>query len=284
MIVIKAEVIGYCMGVRRAMELAAETARRVGTRPIYTMGPLIHNRHALDQLAGEGIVVLDESFLADGDKAGALAGRTVIIRAHGIAPALRARLEALGAVLVDASCPRVLASQRRAQTAYEAGRQVILVGDREHGEIIGIAGHAPGCTIVSTVDEARQASVRDGAVVIAQTTVKVGEYEAICAVLRGRSENLETVNSICGATEERQEALRRLAGRVGAILVVGGRNSANTTRLLATACECGKPAWLIEDENEIPADVTHYRSVGLSAGASTPDRIIAAVAARLEAL
>jgi 4-hydroxy-3-methylbut-2-en-1-yl diphosphate reductase len=276
MIIIEADVLGYCMGVRRAVEIAEATARSTAEGTVHTIGPLIHNRHALDSLAALGVTVLDE-----GDLPGSLEGRTVVIRAHGISPVLKATLEGLGARLVDASCPRVLASQQRAKRASEAGRQVILVGDREHAEIIGIAGHAPGCSIVSSAAEARALEVRKGAVVIAQTTVKDDEYAEICDELRSKGFEIETVNSICGATTERQGALRELASRVDAIIVVGGRSSANARRLLATALESGKPAWLIEDETELPAGIERFERVGISAGASTPDDLVAAVKGRL---
>ncbi len=272
MIVLRADTLGYCMGVRRALDLAVRTAETVSDRPIYTLGPLIHNPQAVEDLRRRGVEVLPE-----GDVDGRIAGRTVILRAHGVSPTLRSRMESLGARLADATCPRVLASQRRARRLHEAGYSVVLVGDRNHGEIVAVTGCAPGCSVVGSPEEAEALDLSEPVGVLAQTTVSEEEFDAVCRVLRSRYSRLEIVDTICPATRERQESLARLAARAEAIVVVGGRSSANTARLFRAAQALGRPAWHIETAGELPPEVFGFRVVGLTAGASTPDSIIAEV-------
>jgi 4-hydroxy-3-methylbut-2-enyl diphosphate reductase len=271
------------MGVKRAVDLALETARGEGGAPVFTIGPLIHNPQAVRELAAEGVVAISEAELDESDSSGApkVAGRAVVIRAHGVPPSLRERLGRLGARVVDATCPRVLASQRRARDLSLRGYSVVIAGDAGHGEVMGIAGYAPGAIVVGGPGEARAAKLRAPVALIAQTTIKAQEYEAIRDALAERFPDLEVVDSICPCTAERLDALARLAGEVEAIVVVGGRNSANTARLLATARELGKPAWLVETAAELPEEVFGYALVGLTAGASTPESLIDEVEATL---
>ena len=257
------------MGVRRAVDLALETARRERGELVYTIGPLIHNPQAVRELADEGVVALSEAEID-----GRVAGKAVVIRAHGVPPALRERLEALGARVVDATCPRVLASQRKARDFSLRGYTVVIAGDAGHGEVTGIAGYAPLSVVVGGPAEARAVPLSPPVALIAQTTIKREEYEAIRDALAERFPDLEVVDSICPCTAERLEALEALAADVEAVVVVGGRNSANTARLLATARSLGKPAWLVETAQELPDEAFGYGRVGLTAGASTPESLI----------
>jgi 4-hydroxy-3-methylbut-2-enyl diphosphate reductase len=294
MIVKRAAVLGRCMGVRRAVDLALKTAEGLpagNTAPVYTLGPLIHNPKTVEELARKGIHSIraeGEGFAVDGG-AGLpssidLRGATVIIRAHGVPPALRQRLEAAGASIVDATCPRVLASQRKAREYAEKGWTVVIAGDRDHGEVAGIAGFAPGAIIVGSAAEAAAVEAKGPVALIAQTTIRAGEYAAIREALASRLSVLEVVDSICPATAERLSALAELAKECEALVVVGGHNSANTLRLHATALDLGRPAWLVEGPEELPPEVARYASVGVTAGASTPDEAIEAVETRLLAM
>lgn len=284
--VIRASVLGRCMGVRRAVDLAlalADEARASGAGPVFSLGPLIHNPQAVAELESRGILPL-----GPGELDGRLRGKAIVIRAHGVPPELRARLEELGARIVDATCPRVIASQRKAAALAAAGRIVVLAGDRDHAEIAGIAGHtraagARDCPVVGSPEEAGRLELPEGApvAIIAQTTIKEEEYREICEALRARRPDLEVVDSICPATEERRAALAELARGCDAIVVVGGRNSANTSRLLGSALALGKPAWLVETAAELPPEVFSRERVGLTAGASTPDELVAEVEAAL---
>lgn len=284
--VVRAEILGYCMGVRRAVDTADTAAAEYAGCRVWTLGPLIHNRTALERLAGIGV----ESLPADGiDQV--QPGDVVIIRAHGVAPSVATRLAASGCRIIDATCPRVMLSHRRAADFASKGWTVIIAGDKNHGEVTGIAG----CTVDSATGECRCILVEnrkdaeslvqaarmpggkplpDKAVLISQTTISREEYDAVAGVLRPEILELLVFDTICPATMERQKALAALQGRVDGVLIIGGKNSANTQRLLMTARRLFPRAELIETPDEIPADFFRMERVGLSAGASTPDEVI----------
>jgi 4-hydroxy-3-methylbut-2-enyl diphosphate reductase len=260
------------MGVRRAVEIAESKA---GAR-VYTMGPLIHNPQTLAALREQGIEALDEDRLP-----GDLRDAVVIIRAHGVAPRVEEDLRRRGARLVDATCPRVKASQIRARALAGAGFRVFLAGEKRHGEIAGIQGYAPDCIVVADREEAERAAGKlyaeapgEKAALLGQTTISPDEYRAIGEGIGRFFPGLIVEDTICGATRDRQNALRELCARVDALVVAGGRESANTRRLLAIAEAQGKPAWLVETKDEIPPEIGGYSLVGLSAGASAPDEVI----------
>lgn len=282
MIIKRAEVLGVCMGVKKALDRVEQLRQENPSKPIATIGPLIHNRRVLEHLASRGIEsVSDPSEFVSG---------VAVIRAHGLPPEERKRFVAAGAEVVDATCPRVLASQKRVAKRFREGKFIVLVGDPNHGEIQGIAGFAqvpqgePRCRVVSTPEEAEGLILPGPALVIAQTTIKQEEYDAVVAVLQTKGVELEVAPSICPATLERQQALKDLALEVDALLVIGGKTSANTTALYTTALATGKPAWHIEGARDIPGEIVGFDRVGLSAGASTPDWIICEVEEALRAL
>lgn len=279
MIVERADVLGYCMGVRKAVDAVWNASD--GKNSVFTFGPLIHNPEALALLIKKGIRSIDPEQFSDKEN---YSGAKIVIRAHGISPLEKDKIKKTGAEIIDATCPRVLLSQKRAKK-YAKESLVILAGDKNHGELIGIAGYVLSekdsqCIIVQNAQEAEHillpafAEKSGRAVLIAQTTIKKSEYDIIAKALQKRLPNLIVLNTICPATSERQEALKKLANKTEAILVIGGKNSANTKRLLQTALDLKKPAWLIENAGEIPNEIYTYHSVGLTAGASTPDFVI----------
>ncbi|GHT52456.1 4-hydroxy-3-methylbut-2-enyl diphosphate reductase [Spirochaetia bacterium] len=281
--VIHAKVLGFCMGVRRAVDMA-EGELHVGKGRVCTMGPLIHNPQVLESLQRQGAEILSEDNLPEN-----LAGVTVIIRAHGISPVLEDELKKRGAVIADATCPRVKASQMKAQALSRDGYALFLAGEKKHGEVIGIQGYAPDCIVAANPDEAAAEALFHSnpggkTALIGQTTISAEEYTRIGEGIKKFFPGLEIINTICGATRDRQEALKELCGEVDAVIVAGGRSSANTRRLLSIACEQGKPAWLVETPEEIPAEIALYNTVGLCAGASTPDETIGAIEKALLAL
>jgi 4-hydroxy-3-methylbut-2-enyl diphosphate reductase len=284
--VIRARVYGYCMGVRRAVETAIAEAKTGALGGVFTMGPLIHNPQALESLRELGVGVLDDRRLPE-----SLAGATVVIRAHGVPPSLVTALTERGARVVDATCPRVRSSQRRAASYSERGYRVFLAGEREHGEVVGVAAYAKDCIVVASSEEARAAAARlrsespeARTVLIGQTTLTLPEYEAIAQAIAASFPDLDCIDSICPATTDRQESLDDLCGGADAVVVVGGRSSANTRRLYSAAQERGVPAWHVESPDELPAELGSYAIVGLTAGASTPDEVIDAVETRLLSL
>ena len=280
----RAKVLGYCMGVRRAVEAVYRALAKYPDKTVYTYGPLIHNPVTMRLLEARGVRIVnpDEEL-----KSQITPESPIIIRAHGIAPQKRQELIACGAIIIDATCPRVIASQLRAVQYSQKGYTVILAGDKNHGELIGIKGYALSvphskCIIVQTAAEAEKLQYdKAPTVLIAQTTIKREEYRAIAEILRNKIPNLAVLETICPATDERQEALLELVKEVDAILVIGGSNSANTRRLLQTALDSDKPAWLVESTDDIPQEVYQYRTIGLAAGASTPDSSIDAIEERL---
>jgi 4-hydroxy-3-methylbut-2-enyl diphosphate reductase len=259
---------------------AAATGRRC-----YSIGPLIHNPPALEDLAGKGLEVLDARKLP-----AVLSGAVLIIRAHGICPLLETALMERGGRVVDATCPKVKASQMRARDLSRAGRPVFLAGERAHAEVAGIQGYAPGCLVVGKPEEAARAARQlaqspipnpQSPALLAQTTISPGEYDAIAAAIGQYFPDIEVIDTICPATRERQEALRELCREVDAALIAGGRGSANTRRLLAIARESGLPAWIAESAADLPPGITGFARLGLSAGASTPDWVIDRIEAAL---
>jgi 4-hydroxy-3-methylbut-2-enyl diphosphate reductase len=195
---------------------------------------------------------------------------------------------------VDATCPRVKASQLAARDLAEKGYRIFLAGERDHGEVKGIYGYAAGiegvCVIVGNPEEAASAarSLRergDGkTALIGQSTISRDEYLSIAEEIQRIFPHLEVKETICGATRDRQDALRELCARVDAVIVAGGKASANTRRLLAIAGQCGKPCLLAESAADLPEGLDRYPSVGLCAGASTPDSVIAGIEEKLRAL
>lgn len=246
---------------------------------IYTYGPLIHNKTVLRKLEEKRIYVLDGKADARGVQ--------VIIRAHGVSPEAETALREAGAVLRDATCPKVKANQILARKLCAKGGvsgTVFLAGDRNHAEIQGILGYAPECVCVSNEAEAEEAaqSRREAAgksagrimpaVLIGQTTFPVDSYRKIAAVLR-KHFRLDTRNTICSATARRQNALRKLCVCVDAVIIAGGKDSANTRALAGIARDMGKPAYLLENAAEadgIASEMAAYPRIGLASGASTP--------------
>lgn len=279
MMIVRAGVLGMCMGVRRAeasARQAADEGKRQG-RPVFSYGPLIHNPQAVAALEKAGVSVLDPGTFDSGSLDDKVAGSIVVIRAHGAPPEAFAHLRRLGVEIVDATCPRVLKSQKKARELLDRGYSVAIAGDRSHGEVAGILGYAPGAVAVENAIEAKalaEAWIARPVALIAQTTIKKSEYDAIVAQFEHLSPSFLAFKTLCPATADRQKALAELAGKVDALIVVGGKNSANTQRLFMAAKESGKPAWHIETAGELPRDIFTFGKVGLSAGASTPDSAV----------
>lgn len=275
--IIRASVLGFCFGVRRAVELAEKALAENPGKKVYSLGPLIHNENALRSLEEKGLHIVDESEIEGLEK-----GSVVIIRAHGVAPSVTDALEKRGCVIIDATCPRVKASQKMVERYSSQNDYVVLTGDRNHGEVIGIAGYAgENFSQIQDFEEAKnfEISGNDDAseknvILLSQTTYSPKEFEKIENLFRQKFHNLAVMNTICPATNERQQALLELCQQVDGVLVVGGKNSANTKRLYQTAAANCKLAAHIQSASEIPEEFFALDKVGITAGASTPDSII----------
>ena len=276
--IILAESLGFCMGVKRAVDLAYRALEKSQGLPVVTLGPIIHNTQEIERLTADGIQLADvEARPAQG---------IAIIRAHGAPPQVYDELKERGVRVMDGTCPYVHYSQRKAIELFEAGYEVVIVGDKKHPEISGILGYINGqAHVVKTLEEAENLPSLGRVGVIAQTTISPQKYAAIVNAIRAKAIEVRVCETICDATEENQAAIRRLASEVDLLYVIGGRHSANSNKLVETARDLCPRALLIETEDEInPADLVGAARIGVSAGASTPDWMIQKVVMRLRKL
>lgn len=266
-----AETAGFCMGVRRAVDKALEVAQREKGRPIFTYGPLIHNPQTIEILKNRGITAVSQmADIPDKNKA------VLIIRAHGIAPDERKKIRESGVQIIDATCPKVAHVQAIIKKHAARNYTVIIVGDRQHPEVDGLWGYTKEKGIVvSTPDEAAKLPPLENVCIVAQTTQDTQEYKLIVDKIKQNSPHAIVFNTICSSTERRQEEIIALAQEMDALFVVGGKNSANTCRLADLSRKQNTPTFHIEAAQEIkPSEVTPYKNIGVSAGASTPNWII----------
>lgn len=276
--VVRAKTAGFCFGVRRAVELAESAARDAGGAPVFTDGPLIHNGHEVARLAAMGV---REAGSAEEIPAGA----TLLVRAHGVPPERRASFEGRGLKTIDGTCPHVLRIQETVRAAADARRAVWILGDEGHAEVVGLLGHAGGAGTAISGPEAAAALPDPGKPVslVAQSTQPEALFKATAAAVLARFPDAEIRETICGATRARQGELSSLAEKCDAIVVVGSPASANTRRLAELASRLC-PAFVADGPDDLdPAAFAGFSAVGLTAGASTPDSVIAAVEARLSA-
>jgi 4-hydroxy-3-methylbut-2-enyl diphosphate reductase len=274
MTVIRAATLGTCHGVQRALAILERTLAEHPGEPVYTLGPLIHNARVVEEYRRRGVVPV--SGLSEVEHG------IVVIRAHGIGPAERAACGREGVVCVDATCPDVLRVQDLVRTHAAGGDGVLIVGDPGHVEVKGIRGYAPAAVVVSTEEEAEAVVLAGPCIAVGQTTFPRDRFRRIALILRRRVPGLRVHETSCPATERRQQSLVDLAERVDAIVVVGGKESANTRWLHQVAVATGRPAWHVEGAADLPADIGRFRTVGITAGASTPESLIAEVEAALE--
>ena len=265
---------GFCMGVRRAVE-AAEGVANAG-EPSCTLGELIHNPHVVERLRSLGVPPIASPEEAQ--------GRQVLIRSHGVTPQVLGDLERAGCRIMDLTCPFVDRLHRIVHEETGPDCPVVLVGEREHPEVRGTAGWAQGPVyVVATPEEALQLPAMPRALAVTQTTFPPERWEAVTAVLRQRIPELKARCTICNATETRQREARELAARADAMIVVGGRSSANTQKLYAACKQLCPRTILVECAAEIPPAFANIDSefIGITAGASTPDGSLKEVVTRM---
>ncbi|MDO4797393.1 MAG: 4-hydroxy-3-methylbut-2-enyl diphosphate reductase [Coriobacteriales bacterium] len=268
---------GACFGVERALNITRQALSQ-GTGRVHTLGPLIHNPIVVDDLAAEGAVVV-------GEPEEVPAGDTLVLRTHGVHPAVERRAAEVGACVVDATCPFVKRVHAHCERLMSEGYQVIMVGEAGHPEVEGALGHAPGSLVLGSAQDARKANLSRRVGVVAQTTLTREVLQEVVGVLLIRCDEVRVFNTICQATRERQEAARELAGSVDVMVVVGGRNSANTTHLAQVCAEVCPRTHHVEQASELePAWFAGAQDIGITAGASTPAEHIAQMRAAIEEL
>ncbi|MBW1896608.1 MAG: 4-hydroxy-3-methylbut-2-enyl diphosphate reductase, partial [Deltaproteobacteria bacterium] len=236
-----AKTAGFCMGVRRAVEIVLDAANtREG--PIYTYGPLIHNPQVLEILAEKGVTVLHD--LSE-TKPGSVA-----IRAHGVPPETKRALIDAGHAVIDATCPRVIKVQTIIRKYARQGYGVIIVGNKDHPEVVGLLGYAQGQGhVITHPDDLDQLPPLDKAIVVAQTTQDRQLLDRITGIASERFPHFKV--TICASTHKRQVEVREMARSVDAVIVVGGHNSGNTQRMVQVVEQEGTPAFHVEDAAEI---------------------------------
>ncbi len=258
----KARTQGFCFGVELTYKKAlSETSER---DDVYTMGNIVHNPIIVNEL--------DEKGLHNVEKLDDISSGTLFVRAHGLAPQTIEDAEAKGLRVVDATCPMVTRTQRLAKKLTEEGRSVVILGDPKHPEVVGIAGHAPGCIIMNEwpQDETQIRRARRIAIV-SQSTLNGDKFEELVGKIAAINYEVRVYNTICSDTQGRQKSARELASEVDTMIVIGGSKSANTRHLAEISEAEGAKAYLIEDASNLKREwFTGDEHVGIATGASTP--------------
>lgn len=265
--IIIAKNAGFCMGVRRAVDMVLDAAN-LSDEPVFTYGPLIHNPQVLEMLEQKKVFRLD-TIPKKGEG-------VVLIRAHGVPPEDQDSLKQAGFTVINATCPRVTRVQVIINRYAKQGYATIIVGDKKHPEVVGLLGYAKGRGYtITSMEQLRDLPKFENAVVVGQTTQNTEFYDQIKSWCEENTPHYKLFDTICGSTEKRQTEIRNLAEQSDAVIVVGGKQSGNTKRLVQIAAETGKPVAHIEDAREIDyKKFADAKTVAITAGASTPNWII----------
>jgi (E)-4-hydroxy-3-methyl-but-2-enyl pyrophosphate reductase len=285
--VIRAKSAGFCWGVERAIQVAREESQG-GNRTVYTDGPLIHNRQMMDALGKDDIQEVGDyqSKKEINVKESEEKESVVVVRAHGISPQRRDYLKGLGLPFRDGTCTDVGIIAGKVKSHAEKGYQVVIFGDPEHPEVIGLVGYANGNAHVVNKenDISNLPNLGEKVAMVSQSTMFTHEFNYLTGLLAEKYPEMLIFDTICGATKERQSDLVDLVKEgADAIVVIGGKHSANTRKLAKLASSHDRPTFHIETaEDLLPADFEKFTVVGVTAGASTPEFIIRKVCERLE--
>ena len=276
-----AETAGFCFGVKRAVNKVYELID-TEQKPIFTLGPIIHNEGVVADLEARGVHVIAEADLDSPDDT--LQNGTVVIRSHGVGKPIYDKLKEKNISYVDVTCPFVLKIHRIVEKESLAGNHIIIIGDKDHPEVQGICGWCQGpYTVIRNKEEAEAFVPQKGKKIsiVSQTTFNYNKFKDLVEILcKKRYDNnvlniLNILNTICNATEERQREAKNIAGEVDTMLVVGGRHSSNTQKLFEICKkECGN-TYYIQTPVDLDSEMFQCSScVGITAGASTPKKII----------
>jgi len=263
---------GFCAGVVRAIDVVKIALNLYGA-PIYVRKEIVHNRHVVDELRGAGAIFVEELNEVP-------AGARVIFSAHGVSPSVRAEARERNLKVIDATCPLVTKVHLEAVKFARKGYTIILIGHKDHDEVIGTLGEAPQSTVlVSTVEDVDRLEISEPEHIafITQTTLSLDETRDIVARLKERFPKIQgpAAQDICYATENRQVAVKAVAPLCQMLLVVGSQNSSNSRRLVEVCQKIGVPAYLIDDLSEVKAEwLDHVDTVAVTAGASAPENLV----------
>ncbi|MDG5813694.1 4-hydroxy-3-methylbut-2-enyl diphosphate reductase [Chitinispirillales bacterium ANBcel5] len=271
--IIIAKTAGFCMGVKRAVDLAIEYSGQKSS-DIYSHGPLIHNKQTIDMLRQRGVETIDESTIPSSPS-------TVIIRAHGVPPSVAATYGQKGHQIVDGTCPKVRTVHKVIERHRKQGYSIVITGDKGHAEVIGLLGYAGEAGyLIGSIEEVDSLPPLEKVCVVSQTTFDRELFDTIAEKIQQKYKNGQVIvkKTICSATDQRQAETQKLAREVDALIVVGGKNSANTQRLAKISRDCGTPTQAIETEEELDWDaLSQCNTIGVTAGASTPNWMITRV-------
>ena len=271
---------GFCFGVQRAVDTVYEQVEK-GIRPIYTYGPIIHNEVVVQDLEEKGVRVLNTK-----EELEALTEGTVIIRSHGIGREIYDLIEKKGLTCVDATCPFVKKIHRIVEKESAAGRQIIIIGNDKHPEVEGIKGwcHTPAI-VVESMEQAEALTLPENSSVciVSQTTFNYKKFQDLVEILDKKRYDRVVVNTICNATEERQTEARQIADEADAMIVIGGSHSSNTQKLFEICRKECENTYYIQTVDDLDLGVLRSTGlVGITAGASTPKKIIEEVQKRCQ--
>ena len=273
--VILAENAGFCFGVKRAINLAFKAAKH-NKKAVYTLGPIIHNQQVVKKLEEAGVKVIEgfngERLLPEIKR---LKSATIIIRTHGVSPKIMDILKSNKLEIIDATCPIVGKSQKIVKSLYDEGYKVVIVGEKEHPEIKSIKGFANDeVLVVNSTEEAERIPKLSKIGLVAQTTLSFIHFQEVVLCMLDKATEFKIYNTICTATAKAQNKALKLSREVDIMIVVGGKNSANT-RHLAEICSKEIETNHIEDVTELRKEwFNGKKKVGITAGASTPDWVI----------
>jgi (E)-4-hydroxy-3-methyl-but-2-enyl pyrophosphate reductase len=268
--IILAESAGFCFGVKRAVENALKIKQKYNKK-IYTLGPLIHNNDVVSYLKDNDIFTIDIEQIEN-----LKAQDVVIIRSHGVSKSIYDKLSEKDIIIEDATCPYVSNIQKKVNNYYQSGYNIVIVGDKDHPEVVGINGWCENKAIISK-DGSNLDDLPNKVCVVSQTTEKQENWEKVLNKIAKKSKEILAINTICSATDVRQKNAETLSKEVDAMVVLGGYNSSNTTKLYEICKKNCKNTFHIENAKELPSILLNSKnitSIGVTAGASTPDWII----------
>ncbi|MEI3519815.1 MAG: 4-hydroxy-3-methylbut-2-enyl diphosphate reductase [Anaerosacchariphilus sp.] len=267
-----AKTAGFCFGVRRAVDTVYEQVEQA-EGPIYTYGPIVHNEIVVQELEEKGVKVLNSE-----EELKSLTSGTVIIRAHGVGEKVYELLKQQGVNLVDATCPFVKKIHRIAQKEEANGRHILIIGNAKHPEVEGIRGWCEKpAYVVESLEEAENFALPMGEklCIVSQTTFNYNKFEDIVEIISKKGYDIIVLNTICSATEERQTEAREIASDVDAMIVIGGSHSSNTQKLFEICKKECENTYYIQSLDDLDLKTSQsIRCVGITAGASTPNKII----------
>ena len=270
--VIKAKTAGFCFGVKRAVDTVYEQVDTCNG-PIYTYGPIIHNEEVVKDLENKGVVVLRTEEDLDNIFEG-----TVIIRSHGVKKRIYDKLETKGIRVVDATCPFVKKIHNIVQKESAAGKYILIIGNPDHPEVIGIRGWAgEHAEVIQNADDIEKIdfSKKEKICVVSQTTFNYNKFKDLVEIIKKKSYDIIVLNTICNATKERQTEARRIAESVDAMIVIGDKHSSNTQKLFEICRKACNNTYYIQTLDDLDLNqLGSVETVGITAGASTPNNII----------